>query len=433
MPETFETPTTEVKERVSNVANGRVLMIAFHYPPLAGSSGILRTLKFSRHLPKFGWDPTILTVAPGAYERTDPSLLKDIPAGIEVVRAKGFDTKRQLSFRGFYPQIMSLPDRWMSWIPFAVAKGRSEIRKHRHQAIFSTYPIASAVVVGYILRRMLGLPWVVDLRDSMSDDLFPPDPTVRKVFRSIERKIVKHASAVVFTTPSAKEMYLERYPQLDPEKCFVIQNGYDEEDFASLATQKKVSGSGGPIRLLHAGLIYPLERDPRPFFRAIGRLKSEGRISATNLQVNLRASGNEAEYQRDIEQIGVGDIVKLLPPIPYREVLREGAECDGLLLFQAANCNHQIPAKAYEYMRLGKPVFALTDRAGDTAKLLTYVGGATVADLADEEDIARVLPEFLAGVGSGSHSSPTADRVREFSRESEAQQLAQLFTTLIAK
>jgi len=31
----------------------RILMIAFHYPPLRGSSGIQRTLKFSRYLPEY--------------------------------------------------------------------------------------------------------------------------------------------------------------------------------------------------------------------------------------------------------------------------------------------------------------------------------------------------------------------------------------------
>jgi hypothetical protein len=29
----------------------RVLMVAYHFPPLAGSSGIQRTLRFVRHLP----------------------------------------------------------------------------------------------------------------------------------------------------------------------------------------------------------------------------------------------------------------------------------------------------------------------------------------------------------------------------------------------
>jgi len=32
----------------------RVLMVAFHFPPLVGNSGIQRTLRFAQHLPEFG-------------------------------------------------------------------------------------------------------------------------------------------------------------------------------------------------------------------------------------------------------------------------------------------------------------------------------------------------------------------------------------------
>jgi hypothetical protein len=44
----------------------RVLMIAFHYPPMHGSSGIQRTLKFSQYLPRSGWEPIILSAHPRA-------------------------------------------------------------------------------------------------------------------------------------------------------------------------------------------------------------------------------------------------------------------------------------------------------------------------------------------------------------------------------
>ena len=37
----------------------RVLMIAFHFPPVAMGSGHLRTLGFVRHLPALGWEPSV--------------------------------------------------------------------------------------------------------------------------------------------------------------------------------------------------------------------------------------------------------------------------------------------------------------------------------------------------------------------------------------
>ena len=38
----------------------KLLMVAFHYPPIRGSSGVQRTLKFSRYLPSLGWQPIVL-------------------------------------------------------------------------------------------------------------------------------------------------------------------------------------------------------------------------------------------------------------------------------------------------------------------------------------------------------------------------------------
>ena len=64
----------------------KVLMIAYHFPPLAGSSGIQRTLRFAQQLPEFGWQPIVLTADPRAYERTSDDLLDQLPAGLVVGR-----------------------------------------------------------------------------------------------------------------------------------------------------------------------------------------------------------------------------------------------------------------------------------------------------------------------------------------------------------
>ena len=220
-------------------------------------------------------------------------------------------------------------------------------------------------------------------------------------------------------------MYLARYPELSAGKCLLIPNGFDEEDFSGLtATEPAPLHSPRPLRLLHTGLIYPEERDPRPFFRALHRLKKTGYVDSGKLNVCLRAAGSESLYQKTIKDLNIEDIVQLLPHRPYRECLQECANADGLLLFQAANCDHQTPAKAYEYLRLRKPVLALTTESGDTAVLLREVGGATILDLANEEAICAGLPRFLEAVRKGSHSLPDAQKMKRYERRAQARKLA---------
>jgi hypothetical protein len=73
----------------------KVLMVAFHFPPLAGSSGIQRTLRFVQHLPSFGWQPIVLSAHPTAYERTSEDLLGEIPKDVVVARAiSAFSARR---------------------------------------------------------------------------------------------------------------------------------------------------------------------------------------------------------------------------------------------------------------------------------------------------------------------------------------------------
>jgi glycosyltransferase involved in cell wall biosynthesis len=404
---------------------GRVLIIAYHFPPCTGSSGLLRSLKFSCFLPEFGWHPTVLTVHSRAFESVDARATGSIPEGIPIVRAFALDSKKHLGYRGSYLNWTALPDRWISWVFGAVPQGLLAIRKHKIEVIFSTFPVATAILTGYLLHRLSGKPWIVDLRDSMTEDNYPPDPRIRSIRRWIEQKAVKHASRVIFTAASTRRMYLERYPELTSEKCLLIANGYDEEDFSGLIlADPGCVQQDRPLRLLHTGLIYPEERDPRPFFRAVARLKNEGRVSASSVQIAFRAPGSEDLYRQMLHDQGITDLIELQPHVPYRQALQECADADGLLLFQAANCDHQIPAKAYEYLRLRKPILALTTHTGDTAALLHEVGGATIVNLADEDDIYRRIPAFLQAIREGTHALPDTERIKRYARRNQAEQLA---------
>ena len=227
-------------------------------------------------------------------------------------------------------------------------------------------------------------------------------------------------------------MYRKRYPSLPADKCVLVPNGYDEDDFQNLPTSEaRTNSTSRTLRLIHLGLLYPDERDPRPFFRALARLKSNNAISAATVRIDLRASGNEDRYTKLLSEFGVADVVHLLPPLPYREALRDAAQADGLLLLQAANCDHQIPAKAFEYLRLRRPILALTSSTGDTAALLNSTGGATILDIASEEKICQGLPGFLDAVSNARHPLANRASVQKYSRRSQARTVAQCLSQVV--
>lgn len=415
-----------------NAASRKVLMVAYHYPPCGVSSGIQRTLKFSAYLREHGWEPIVLTVDPRAYERVSQGQLADIPADLQVHRVFALDTARQLSIKGRYLRRMAIPDRWVSWWPAGVWRGLQIIRDERPAAIFSTFPIATAHLIARSLARRSGLPWIADFRDNMTDAEFPRDPLTWRFNRQLEASCVQECTKALFTTPGALQMYAERYAELPASRWAVIENGFDEENFrdAEQGFEPRPLGAPGQLTLVHSGVLYPEERDPRPFFAALARLKAEGMVHPGNLQVLLRATGSDAYYAPQLQELGIADIVKLAPPVDYREALREMLCADGLLLLQASMCNHQIPAKLYEYLRAGRPVLALTDPAGNTAEALRVAGCERIADLADSAAIESMLRQFLRDADA----APATPRevASKHSRRSRSAELAALLDEIAA-
>jgi hypothetical protein len=415
----------------------KILMIAFHYPPIQGSSGVHRTLSYSRYLPDHGWQPVVLTVTPKTYSATDPGQYSRIPPNVLVERVFALDSARDLSFRGAFPGWLAVPDRWISWWPGAVARGLRLIRRHRPQMIWSTFPIATAHLIGLSLHRVSGVPWVADFRDPMTEEHpdtgqeFPSDPAVRRAYRWIERSAVRHCSRAVFTTPGTAEMYAERFSDVPRSRWAVIPNGYEEESFAK--AQCKLDGvraGNGRIELLHSGVLYPDFRDPKYFFEALAELRSRGEIDHSTLRVVLRGSGHESLYRSYVKELGIADIVSLEDQIPYEQALAEMLGTDGLLIFQASACNWQIPAKLYEYLRARRPILAFTDPDGDTARLLRSEGIQTIVPIDSKEQIARALGSFLRMIREGGAHVPNASRVERHSRRLRTAELAALLDSV---
>ncbi|CAM5468676.1 hypothetical protein RLIN73S_06233 [Rhodanobacter lindaniclasticus] len=171
-------PATGARNRavVSRLMDKSVLMIAFHFPPAAMSSGHLRTLGFARHLPTSGWKPIVLSARALAYPRSMPVADGLIPKDCQVERAFALDVSRHLAIAGKYPGFLAQPDRWASWWPAAVASGLRLIRRHHVKAIWSTYPIMTAHCVAHTLSRLTRLPWIADFRDPVSTSVEPGNP-----------------------------------------------------------------------------------------------------------------------------------------------------------------------------------------------------------------------------------------------------------------
>uniref|UniRef100_UPI0031D331B1 glycosyltransferase n=1 Tax=Roseateles sp. TaxID=1971397 RepID=UPI0031D331B1 len=376
-----------------------------------------------------------LTAHSRVHEQLSEDLMAEVPADVPVRRAFALDAARHLAVARRYPGFLARPDRWHSWLLGAVPAGLKLIRETRPDAIWSTYPIPTAHLIGYWLSRLSGLPWVADFRDPMAHDGYPSDPVLWRSFAAVERKVFAQAARFTFTTPGAARLYAERFPAA-ADRIRVIENGYSESAFQqaerALRPANDAPGKTRPLVLLHSGVVYPDWRSPVRLFEALAAAKAEGRIDAARLRLRLRATAHDEFVRALAIERGVEDLVEIAPPLPYAQALAEMLEADGLLLLQSGDCNDQIPAKAYEYLRARRPVLTLADPAGDTAQLMRRAGLPHQAALEDGPMVGVMLRRFLDALLNARAPLPAPAAVNAASRESRAGELARVLDEVCA-
>jgi hypothetical protein len=311
------------------------------------------------------------------------------------------------------------------------------VDEFKPDVIWSTYPIATAHVIASALQRKTGIPWIADFRDPMAHTGFPADPRTWQSYLQVEADAAERAQYMVFTTPGAAQIYRARYPAM-ASRILVLENGYDEESFALAARhlQPLLQASNPttdmrPFVMLHSGIVYPSERDPSHLFMALGRLREQGILMPTDLRIRFRAPVHEEFLQQLAQSHGALEFIEVCPALPYREALAEMLSVDALLVMQASNCNAQIPAKLYEYLRAGKPVLGLTDPAGDTAAVMRGAGLNDIARLDSDNEIMLLLSALVGDLRSGKATLPLQGVVAQASRRARSAMFAALLSRTV--
>ena len=422
----FQSQPVPLKKTVNK--EKKILMVAFHFPPQAGSSGVQRTLNFVKYLPLYGWKPTVLSAHPKAYLHCSDDLLQSIPEKTNVVRSFALDSARHFSIKKKYPGIFAVPDRWFTWWFSGVYYGLKLIKSESPAAIWSTYPISTAHLIAATLHRLTGLPWVADFRDPMVSENHPSHKLQKLACIWIENFVMKNADQCIFTTERTAQEYKKKYPYFS-YKCLVIENGFDEEAF-SIQELQKILNVDETLVMLHSGMIYPEDRDPSNFLRAIRNFIKQKKIDGNKIKIRFRAPQHEIELTDLVKNLGMEYLVEILPPIAYAEAIAEMRAADLLLVFQGKNFNTQIPAKIYEYLRTGKSILGLVDPRGDTAKKLREFSAPLIANIDSEKEIEESLSLWLENRNSPEISAAISndlEKIQNFSRKKQTSFLSHVF------
>lgn len=437
----------------------RTLIIAYDFPP-AGGGGVQRTTKFVKYLNGTSWSPIVLTVKNPLYLLRDETFCQEIPHTVEIIRAnewlpnnlllslrerlrhaperitmdQGVTEKQEQKkplLKRFLRQLAMkvskwvMPDLHVAWTLPALVTAYRFIRSQHVEVIFATAPPFSVLLIAYLLNKLTGIPYVVDFRDAWTLNPLRIGTFKTRLESFMERRILAEASHVIFATEIMQSDYEQHYPAL-VHKFSTITNGYDEADFANLLPKVLLG-----IAIVYMGRVTQKLRldnfllamknlfEQQPMFAAMTKLYFVGDVYLTQ--------------KEEVALHGLQDITTYVGYLPHRQALEYALGADVLLLLGSGDLA-EMTGKIFEYLRAGRPIFAVVPQQSAAARLILQTGHGQVAQIDDIEEIQTKLTELLLAIqGDKQKQLNLNDHVKLFERENQARQLASVFDHLYGR
>lgn len=435
-----------------------VLLLAHAYPPYP-ASGALRPEKIVRALRNRGHSVVVVT----SKLASDRGATRVREPGLEVLPVRFLPNPRHLYVsvkataermirRGGHPDpratppsnavpesfatwkryllsFLLLPDDQQGFIPSAVVRALPIIIRHGVDLLYTTGPVFSTHVAGLVLKRLTRVRWAAEFRDLWTQD--PDRERMRHlqcqasvaIERWLERRFLLEADHVVAVSRGIMRHLMQRVNPAHHDRFILARNG-----ITKLATHPTAPTSH-QMRALYLGSL-GMQRDPRPFLRAVAALRERGFL--TRYQLTIDFVGNCDWYQDVpmrpfVASLGLSDVVRIRGWIPYQQGQQMVDEADLLLLFAQAQPD-AVPNKLYEYLGTRRPILAFADDTGENAYLLRKAGGHHVITEHDGQPaIERAITAVIQDRANGTRPHGDDTVLREWTTE---HQMAQLLDAL---
>jgi glycosyltransferase involved in cell wall biosynthesis len=260
------------------------------------------------------------------------------------------------------------------WASYAASAAGQLVSKIRPVAMLSTSPPVACHIAALWTKWRFGTPWIADFRDPFFANPLRPRKLSRPYEAILERLIVSNADAVIANTDSAAEILRHRYPGFE-RKIHTIWNGYDpKEALRALPLPKRDHKV-----LLHAGTLYAA-RHPNKLIGSLDRLIERGRINPDDIRLRLigwqERTSEPWTQQPAFAALRSRGCLQLEGEVPQEEAVREMAQADYLLLLDLndTGISVQVPAKLFQYIRIGRPILAYTSAQSPCERILDKSG-----------------------------------------------------------
>jgi hypothetical protein len=374
----------------------RVLMVSPHFPPDT-MAATHRVRLLAPHLPRYGWEPTVVTVDPRDYEgRLDPELTALVPPDVRVVRC------RALSARWTRP--LGVGDLGLRAFVGLYRTCSQLLQREPFEVVFLTiYPTYTALL-GPLLKRRFMLPFVLDYQDPWvgawgltvgpASDSRPDlkSRVTRALARRLEPIAVRSADALTAVSQNTYQDVLARNPASHHIPCAAIPIGGEPADFEYLRTHARRNpyfdpGDGG-IHLCYVGTVLPLGVETlRALLRAVVLLRDRRPDLCQRLRLHFFGTSNQtaalspARVLPIARELGVDEYVTEHPPrIDYLDALTVLTQASAILMLGSSE-PHYTASKLYPGLLARRPILAVYHEASSVVATLRRVARPPAARL----------------------------------------------------
>jgi hypothetical protein len=375
----------------------RVLIVGADFVP-SSLPPALRIRFFARHLPSFGWKPTVLTADSRCYEYSvDPENIHLLPQDLPVIRT-GAVPARISKLLGIGD--IGMRTMWQHWRAIKDLCRRSEV-----DLIFIPVPPYVPMALGRMAHDRFGVPYVIDYIDPWVTDYYWKKPKSERppkwfladaLSRMVEPYALKHVGHMIGVSQGTTDGVAERYSWLSTQDGSEIPYGVEPSDFQYLAAHPRKNlvfdrqdgcfhissvGRGGVdqfsiLRALFEAVRLGLKEAPERYGRL--RFHFVGTSYAANAASNFQVMPLAAEY-------GLQELVSERPGrVPYLDALQVLLDSHALVAIGSEEA-HYTASKIFPYLLSGRPILAIFHQASSVLEILRRSRtGLTVAFGADD-------------------------------------------------
>jgi glycosyltransferase involved in cell wall biosynthesis len=419
----------------------KVLIITYYWPP-SGGPGVQRVLKFCKYLPKYGWQPVILTVKDGEYPARDETLLSEaidmethlsdafsfysifnwITGSNSIPTHQLSKSKDDTLFTKFARWIrynLVIPDGRIGWYSGAVKKGKELLDSQKFDLIFSSGPPHSVHLIGRKLAKVSHVKWVADFRDPWTDRFYylenPRNSLTTWIDGLLEKKVLNDCNGLITVSTGFESLLNDRLPI--KSKSTVIYNGFDQDDFSR---KPKERNSRDQIVISHTGSL-SMSQNPLGLFESVKDYNDSSSVSKITIQLVGSVHPNILDT---IQRLKIQQYVSILAYQPHQKAIQILVDSDFIFLVVPNQDKNKgiIPGKIFEYFKCQSEIILIGNEKSEAALLTKELGYQNIFEINEKFDFNNLTI----------NQSLDQESTSKFERKNLTASLAQVFDEINA-